>query len=98
MVGRLIEQQDMRYITSELCKDNAGTLPITQFLHFLHLHLARNSESSQILALFFPRIAGVHRFEEFERSLFQIQNVNKVLREATHFQMAMRTNVTQGGY
>jgi len=94
VVRRLVQQQNMGNISSQFCKHNATLLTVRKLRHFLDLHLSRNTKATQVLSLFVVGIIGVVLRKEFEWRLFQIENVDKVLGESTHFQMPVWSNVT----
>ena len=85
----------MRNISTTLGKYHSTLLPIRKFTHFALLHLTTNSKSSKILSLIFSGCTRIDVIKEFKRSLLQIQNIHKVLSEATNFKMTVWTNISE---
>mmetsp|Transcript_24393 Transcript_24393/g.70203 ORF Transcript_24393/g.70203 Transcript_24393/m.70203 type:complete len:292 (+) Transcript_24393:265-1140(+) len=96
MVRRLVKKQNMRNLASQLGKYDPRLLPIAQLIHLLDLHLARDTESAQVLPLFVIGSSRIKLVEVLKRSKLDIQNVDEVLSEPTKLQVTVRTNVAEG--
>ena len=93
---RLVKEQNVRNLTSKFCEYNPRLLSITQLIHLLDLHLARDAESTQVLPLLVIGSSGIEFIEILKWSKLDIQNIDKVLSEPTKFQVTMRSNVAKG--
>ena len=90
---QLTQQENVRSVSTQFRKYYTRFLPIAQLSHFLHLHLARNTKSTQIFALILSGSSGVDCVEELKRGLIQRQDIHKVLSEAANFEMSMGPDV-----
>mmetsp|Transcript_12351 Transcript_12351/g.26062 ORF Transcript_12351/g.26062 Transcript_12351/m.26062 type:complete len:233 (+) Transcript_12351:763-1461(+) len=86
----------MRDFPPEFGQHHPGFLSVRELGHFSDLHGTADAKAAQILALFVAGITGIERFEELERGLLQVQDVDKVLGEAAEFQVPVGTNVSHG--